>query len=549
MIFHKYLFNIHGTGDSESNSYNILTNFFIILSTTVFSVVYQSIVNSILYSCFIYESLYIINLAKLPKQLPKVVYVYTTHNDFLPGRILQNSKQTYKNFEVWIADGSDQEPIREEIRQFAKKYNFNLCQMGIKGSATKAENLNYFLTKSGAVFDYLVVADSDESFDPCFVDASIRFFYSSKIRNLAYVTPANQTYPTRSFYSNYMRRVDDKAFWRHPTYNFKLHDYPHLYGASSLISAEFIKYIGGKFPDVVAEDIYTENMAERHGWTSIASPLTVCTQAYDVSIHAHYKRVMRVNEWVIKLDKTRPFKLYNEKHRVWFMKYFILLYIPFIYILVFLVISGVPWLCVNFWDSLTQCKLFYPFVITLASLIVIWFIVDFIFTYRLFRKFKDTWIFILIRPIYYLGYVLYILKHWCRAAILSKYSDFKSNSPKRIARTSFMMKFRQLRFDLFSFVLFGLCFGIFVFCFIQFDLVNKNLFIFILFTEFFGLFTIAFLSILLMHIMSWIPADKNFDPLSLKDLKYDNKFTQSKKIINRFYKQHPEFKRVINFSS
>ena len=55
MIFHKYLFNIHGTGDSESNSYNILTNFFIILSTTVFSVVYQSIVNSILYSCFIYK--------------------------------------------------------------------------------------------------------------------------------------------------------------------------------------------------------------------------------------------------------------------------------------------------------------------------------------------------------------------------------------------------------------------------------------------------------------------------------------------------------------
>jgi hypothetical protein len=81
--------------------------------------------------------------------------------------------------------------------------------MDVKGSLTKANNLNYFLEKSGAVFDYLVVADSDESFDPCFVDASIRFFFSSKIRHLAYVTPVNQTYPTKSFYSCYMRHLDD----------------------------------------------------------------------------------------------------------------------------------------------------------------------------------------------------------------------------------------------------------------------------------------------------------------------------------------------------
>jgi hypothetical protein len=34
------------------------------------------------------------------KNPPKVVYVYTTHNDFMPARLLQNMEQTYKNFEV-----------------------------------------------------------------------------------------------------------------------------------------------------------------------------------------------------------------------------------------------------------------------------------------------------------------------------------------------------------------------------------------------------------------------------------------------------------------
>jgi hypothetical protein len=49
---------------------------------------------------YIKETLRIVHQAKIPKKLPKVVYVYTVHNDFMPARLLQNMKQTYKNFEV-----------------------------------------------------------------------------------------------------------------------------------------------------------------------------------------------------------------------------------------------------------------------------------------------------------------------------------------------------------------------------------------------------------------------------------------------------------------
>ena len=38
----------------------------------------------------------IINTTQLPKILPKVLYIYTCHNDLINSRVLQNKNQTYK---------------------------------------------------------------------------------------------------------------------------------------------------------------------------------------------------------------------------------------------------------------------------------------------------------------------------------------------------------------------------------------------------------------------------------------------------------------------
>jgi hypothetical protein len=103
LIGHKFLFDHQKEGHYLIGGADIdiiMINCFFAIFIGSFSMIYESIVRSILYSCFVYETLYIINTAKLPDKLPKVVYVYTTHNDFLPGRVLQNAKQTYKNFEI-----------------------------------------------------------------------------------------------------------------------------------------------------------------------------------------------------------------------------------------------------------------------------------------------------------------------------------------------------------------------------------------------------------------------------------------------------------------
>ena len=66
----------------------------------IFNVLVSFLTNKHLRKMFVNECLEIVNFTKMPNKLPKVVYVYTTHNDFMPGRLLQNMKQSYKNFEV-----------------------------------------------------------------------------------------------------------------------------------------------------------------------------------------------------------------------------------------------------------------------------------------------------------------------------------------------------------------------------------------------------------------------------------------------------------------
>jgi hypothetical protein len=66
----------------------------------MFNIIYSVATKKYLTNKYVDETLHIVHEVKMPIKLPKVVYVYTTHNDFMPARLLQNAKQTYKNFEV-----------------------------------------------------------------------------------------------------------------------------------------------------------------------------------------------------------------------------------------------------------------------------------------------------------------------------------------------------------------------------------------------------------------------------------------------------------------
>ena len=125
------------------------------------------------------EFLDIVNNTKLPTKSPKVIYVYTTKNDFMPARLLQNMQQSYKNIEYWISVGGHDDKNIETIKKFAKENNVNLFIMD-RPSNNKADNLNSFLKHNKSKFDYLLIGDADVAIDKNFVETSLKLFYSNR---------------------------------------------------------------------------------------------------------------------------------------------------------------------------------------------------------------------------------------------------------------------------------------------------------------------------------------------------------------------------------
>jgi cellulose synthase/poly-beta-1,6-N-acetylglucosamine synthase-like glycosyltransferase len=103
----------------------------------------------------------------------------------MPARVLQSMKQTYKNFEIWISDGSDKEECKKELDAFCKEHKINLFRLGGSGSKNKADNTNKFLKYSGVDFDYLLITDADAVVHKNFVETSVKMFLSKKFPRLA----------------------------------------------------------------------------------------------------------------------------------------------------------------------------------------------------------------------------------------------------------------------------------------------------------------------------------------------------------------------------
>ncbi|MDR0985937.1 MAG: glycosyltransferase [Mycoplasmataceae bacterium] len=520
----------------------MLTSIFAIF-TICFSLIFNYFSNNHLRNYFVNECLEIVSNTQMPKQLPKVVYVYTTHDDFLPTRLLQNMQQTYENFEVWIADGSTHDDVRKETVEFAKKYNIHICQMPKTGSQSKAHNLNYFLKHSGAVFDYLLIADSDEIFDKNFVKCNIRFFYSKIGDRLAYITPLNQTYKSKGLFTNFARSSDDLGlFNRFLKHNYSFSNFPHLMGCSSLINANFLKTINFSFPNEVSEDIWTENSAVRNNWFSLYSPLNVCIQEFDKNIKSFQKRTSRIYDSIIKMDKNNPFYNFNDHYIMWFGSYFISVFVLIIFVLGIALLIPLIWLIIHFWNDILSAVMLWYFVGIVLGLLLLTFTLLSSNNSKIlgFKRSIVAPFFIVINMV---ATIPMFLKHWFTATILSKYADFSTGSNTR--HFGKVKKHKIPWKNILWFFLTTIPLVIVDVLFPYYGLLNPNnweLWVFITINVFFGILWISFACNLIGDILSVIPHNSKYN----KDefIYYKNDFVNFKKIKDNFYSENKQFERL-----
>jgi hypothetical protein len=299
--------------------------------------------------------------------------------------------------------------------------------------------------------------------------------------------------------------------------------------------------MGGIFPNSVCEDYYTENIAVTHGWIGALSPLTVCTQAYDINIKAHYSRIMRVVDWIIKLRKTDTFVNYNERYSGWFSRSMILLFAPLLLVISILGISVIIWWVVLFWNDLIHNVTFISIILTsILSLIVTMSIVN--YDNAKINGIINSLLFPFFMVLYSFSFISYICKHWFNTMILSKYSNFQQGTQKKFFTKSLSLAFKKILPDVIMFMCFSIptcCFNIFCT-----NLMIHNtslLYVYILVNMILGSLSLSFLSTIILYLFSFV---KVFDYNPNKFIYYKNKYVSFDRIKNKFYAENKKTKRL-----
>lgn len=491
---------------------------------------------------FVYECISIIVNTKLPDKLPKVVYVYTTHDDFMPARMLQNMQQTYTNIEYWISDGSELKETKKTIDEFVNKHkNVHLYRMN-KPSKNKADNLNSFLANSKVNFDYLMISDADVAIQNDFVDKSLKFFYCDNQRNLAFVVPTFQDYGVDTLYSNCAKQfINNRYIFSYSQAPIKKQRIAELASATALISCDFLKHAGYKFPEGNAEDIYLSFDVIKMGWTGFCNPLCVSMEAYDHDIIASNNRNARIIGWNGKYTRTHMFYNNTNKYRSTLNeKYFIVFSFP----LIVTVLAIFPVICIAIYDlivsgGISNYKIWGALCafIPCIMLLIISSIIESIKTNDKYSKFWGFPCFLMI--CFYFSFVNLIIKIWWKYVVFDKTEKFIPTHVKKQKQT------KKISCYVIGLIITSLLLFAVLFTYIWFNLIHINygyFYSFILLVSSIGIIWLSFLSTLILYVASLIPANKSYNENEFIYCK--NKYLQYSEIITKFNKQNKnKFKR------
>ena len=449
----------------------------------------------------IYEFRNIIKNVRLPKKLPKVVYVYTTYNDFWKERLLQNMQQTYSNIEYWISVGDPNDQYLDEIKAFAKKHKVKIIIMDYL-SKSKADNLNYFLKHAKTKFDYLLIGDPDVAFEKTFVENSLKLFYSDRALNLGYVSSTLMNYRGDNVFTNAFLHFDnEKYILGDQIKNFSWNSSPNLYSACCLISSKLLLENNFQFPDSNLEDWYLEKFANKNFWVGIVSPLNVAMQSFDKTIWHNLNRISRLFTWGIKYQKEQHFIKYNEKYERQNNIEFATLFLGFFFILGF-IFSGVflTNLIIN-WQIILKNSVIIVFIINIVISLILILITKGYFLSKITKtdKLKKSFL----QPFYGICLLTWLLFQWVNSLFFNKYKSFD----KSISKIKLKWIWLSIALSVFAITLFN-----FLFFYFGVDKYNVNWFyLYVFFNMILGYILFFNISLLILIRCGQIKSNKDYD--------------------------------------
>ena len=517
--------------NKELTIFNFLVVSFSIIIQLILTVFIKAYVIFCLKKEMIYETLSIIKNTKLPTKLPKVVYVYTTHNDFWEARLLQSMQQTYQNIEYWISDGSSNKEKSKEIKAFCKKYNVKYHSLN-RPSINKADNLNHFLKHAKVKFDYLLISDSDVAIDKNFVSTSLKFFYYKKQKQLGWVSSNIANYPLDNLWNVILNNLENNIFANKfllSNVNNKLN--ANLYSATCLINNKMLESFNYQFPEGCLEDFYLECFGYKNGWCGFINPITLSLQSFDKNIIGFCKRTFRVDDWMIKYLKEFFFSKNNEEKietnsaviQNAFSRYLQILSLPLIAFLLSYIIYDYNTLITK------------PLFIWIFYLFLSYLIIELIYWTVIYSKFLhwNVLFYFILFSIHYLALFWLIPLRKFNSFFRSKYAEFMPSRGYKISNKSILIKYLLLSLLPFVVLVTFNTLGIY------FEIWNINwgcLYSFILVNLIFGLLFLSYICFFISYVLSLIIIDKNYNSNNWVYCK--NSFINNEKIINKWINEN-----------
>ena len=258
---------------------------------------------------------YVIGKKNLSKQLPKVIILYTTSDDFIEHCCHTALKQDYKNVELFILDDSKDKKYQDQIDKFSHKYHVNVVRRKNK-HGWKGGNVSDFLNSYKIPYDYFVLLDSDTSLRKDFISKNIPLFYAN-IQGLGFVQADITVYNSSNFFSQLGAAkviCTQSTNWATNYLNVGFNnwqDYGLIVKREVWQTIKNLKNHG--LPDFVNCDTTWQYHSYIAGWNAITSSLSPVSEQEPTDIINYWTREKRW--WFAQIDFWRVNKFTTLKNR------------------------------------------------------------------------------------------------------------------------------------------------------------------------------------------------------------------------------------------
>lgn len=231
----------------------------------------------------------------MPRNLPRVIILYPTCDDFIEGCAIFAKNQDYANTNFFILDDSKTNEYKNKIDLFSKKYNINVVRRNEhpnwKQTGWKGGNLTAFLNNYEDEWDFFVVMDADTILQKDFVSKNITIFYSN-VPNVGVIQSQISGCNVPSLFSRIMsKKINSENSYQESYRSHKI-GVAGIRSWGMLVSRECYKSFGG-YPDFVNDDTNLFYLVYTHGFKIMYSTLSPVSSIEPHDMITYYLREKR----------------------------------------------------------------------------------------------------------------------------------------------------------------------------------------------------------------------------------------------------------------